>query len=641
MIEMRKFLTGLVFTLTFFAAIPVKGQNLDSLENIFKTRKLSAGEQLKLCDDLSWFYLSVNCQKSKYWAKEGIAVALNSKDNKMSGTLFRNLGVACYQLSEMDSALIYFKSAEKYARLAQDDNLVDVIDLARANLYNRTGNFQQALSIYLIVLPRSEQKNNPARTRQILGNIGALYCNMHNYEQAKKYYLQCVPLCEKDQDDWTLGHAFNGLADVYSKTSQFDKALEYAQKAIAAGQRCGDNENLSLIYQSVSQIYYVHFKDSEKAIEAGLKGLAIARESLPPAHIAAMLNNLSDVFYYTGDYQKCLDYALEAIRTDTADFDTYGNASANVVRAGIQLSGKGNALKYFAAYDRINQKRITKGFLEKIAEMETRYHTEKKDLQIIVLEKQTKMQALVTIGSGIILLLLIILIYFRYKITKRNEQIAEQKIVQLEKEKQLTSAQSLLEGENAERKRLARDLHDGLGGMLSVVKLNLVNMKGNTILPESDVPVFHNALEMLDESIRELRRVAHNLMPESLMRYGLKPGLSDFCRSISHVRLHYFGEERRLEEKYEIATFRVVQELVNNAIKHSEASQINVQVIIENDRLNLVIQDNGKGFDPAGTDTTRTTGLSSIRSRVESLGGHMELISSPGKGTEVQIDFKI
>lgn len=243
------------------------------------------------------------------------------------------------------------------------------------------------------------------------------------------------------------------------------------------------------------------------------------------------------------------------------------------------------------------------------------------------------------LGAALTLLILTML-FFRFRVVNHRKKLAEQLVVQLEQEKQLVATQSVLDGETAERARIARDLHDGLGGMLSVVKLNLINMKGNTFLAESDVPAFHNALDMLDGSILELRRVAHNLMPESLLRFGLKAALTDFCRNIEHVNLHFFGNERRMEEKFEITVYRIILELVNNALKHSGAQQINVQVIVENDRISCVVQDDGKGFNQADTDTGKTTGLNSIHSRVESLGGRMELISAPGKGTEVQIEFR-
>jgi signal transduction histidine kinase len=302
---------------------------------------------------------------------------------------------------------------------------------------------------------------------------------------------------------------------------------------------------------------------------------------------------------------------------------------------------------YFAQkHDSVSNLIVNEKILRATQDLELKYETEKKQSQILLLEQDKKLRNVSIIGLLIIMLLLSVKGFFFTRNLNRKRQLVEkdaelkaQRISELETERQLTATQALLQGEEAERKRLARDLHDGLGGMLSVIKLNLTNMKGNAILPETDIPAFENALEMLDGSIRELRRVAHNLMPESLMRYGLKAALSDFCGSIDLVKFHYFGNDQRMDERYEVAVFRIAQELVNNAIKHSKSRQINVQVIQEQERINLVVQDNGIGFNPDKLKDMNTSGLSSIRSRVESLKGQLDFFSEPQKGTEVQVNF--
>ncbi|MBN2650124.1 MAG: hypothetical protein JXR50_10340, partial [Prolixibacteraceae bacterium] len=135
----------------------------------------------------------------------------------------------------------------------------------------------------------------------------------------------------------------------------------------------------------------------------------------------------------------------------------------------------------------------------------------------------------------------------------------------------------------------------------------------------------------------ELRRIAHHMMPESLLRYGLKASLSDFCNAVPNVDFHYFGNEQRIDSNLEILTYRSAHELVNNALKHSKASQINVQIVQEPDRLSLTVQDNGIGFDPKMQ--TVGMGLKNIRDRVSTFNGKMNIYSEPGKGTEINIEF--
>lgn len=174
--------------------------------------------------------------------------------------------------------------------------------------------------------------------------------------------------------------------------------------------------------------------------------------------------------------------------------------------------------------------------------------------------------------------------------------------------------------------------------MLSVVKFNLPQMESGAVLESLDVSRFSTALGMLDESIQELRRVAHHMMPESLLRYGLKASLTDFSRSLPNVKFHYFGDEQRLPDKLEVMVYRCIHELVNNALKHAEAEQINIQLIQETDRISFTVQDDGKGFDPEAV--SEGMGLRNIRQRVAAFQGEIAIYSSEN-GTEIHVEIDL
>lgn len=169
-------------------------------------------------------------------------------------------------------------------------------------------------------------------------------------------------------------------------------------------------------------------------------------------------------------------------------------------------------------------------------------------------------------------------------------------------------------------------------------------MKGNAIITREAIDLYDHALGLLDTSIKELRHVANNLMPESLFRSGLHQGLSDFCERAGTAELKvcfkFSGIEKRFDEKLEIASYRIVQELVGNAILHSGASLITVQFVSENDRFSLSVQDNGSGMYKETTELSSDKGLANIRSIVASFDGHFELSSENGKGTEAIIEFR-
>ncbi len=226
---------------------------------------------------------------------------------------------------------------------------------------------------------------------------------------------------------------------------------------------------------------------------------------------------------------------------------------------------------------------------------------------------------------------------------RQQQKIQRQKIAELENEKQLSATQSLLKGQEEERNRMAQDLHDGLGGLLSGVKLQLGAMKGNLILSEEMGKTFNNALSKLDESINEMRRVAHNMMPEALLKLGLQQALQDYCDGLSEsgacrITGEFHGLETRMEASTEVVVYRIVQELLNNAVKHSGADQVLAQVMRQEQTLTITVEDNGKGFAPERNDFQGGAGFRNIRSRVDYLKGQLDIQSAPGKGTSIHID---
>ena len=169
-------------------------------------------------------------------------------------------------------------------------------------------------------------------------------------------------------------------------------------------------------------------------------------------------------------------------------------------------------------------------------------------------------------------------------------------------------------------------------------------MKGNFILDEKGKSDFENALEMLDNSVGELRQVAHNLMPEALMKFGLKEALGDLCSSLDNLKdvafkFRFYGENKRLEQTIEIALYRIAQELINNALKHSGASVILVDLVQDDNRISLTIEDNGTGFDTNKIPEFKGMGLNSLKSRVNALNGVFDITSKPGSGTDVRVEF--
>ena len=201
---------------------------------------------------------------------------------------------------------------------------------------------------------------------------------------------------------------------------------------------------------------------------------------------------------------------------------------------------------------------------------------------------------------------------------------------------------SMTEARETERSRIAKDLHDGIGGLLSGVKISLANMQTRLGLKADDQLVFARSLDMLDGSVQELRRVAHAMMPPSLEVFGLKAALRDYVKSVDSMKtmkavFQVMGEEHKLASENELIVYRIVQELMNNILKHAQATECLIQLAYLPDQLSITVEDDGNGFD--SQLEKKGMGWINIRQRVEFLKGSLDLNTSEGNGTSVQINI--
>ena len=624
--------------------------NLDSLEKAINSKTITDQERISIYNDLSWGYLSEDFEKSKHYAIAGIAIAEKTKNLLMTGTLYRNLGVAYYMISQHDTALIHLQHALDIAQKVKNNLLTAQVYGAMANLYNVTGEYTKSLQYYLKALPIFEKEGRKDRVRVILGNIGSLNNAMQNFDEAEKYFLQSEKLSIELNDKAGLAQAYDGLNRVNIHRKDYKKALDYAFKAADFSRQTGNKQEEAIAIQGIAWVYYEHYKDYNKAEAYARKGLKLTEELGFPSDIAAMLNTLSNIYFHQARYRECEATALKAIAIDTTDANIFSNLAANVIRAGIHLGDKKQALYYFDRYRQIFNIQSAKEFQQALQDMTVKYETEKKEREILKLSSQKQKRNIVIYSLSGLFIILTGLGFSIFHNVRKNKIIVEQQLLvkekqlaELEKERQLIATKSVLKGEESERSRMARDLHDGLGGLLSGVKINLSSMKGNSIITSENAQAFDHAIRLLDNSISELRRVAHNLMPETLNHYGLKTALHDFIGEMGNnpevmLTFSFFGADIRFESQLELTIYRIAQELVNNALKHAEAKKIDLQLIADVDRICVQVVDNGKGFDTK-CNPCEGKGLFVIRDRVTAYNGTFELESTPGHGTEASIEF--
>jgi len=227
----------------------------------------------------------------------------------------------------------------------------------------------------------------------------------------------------------------------------------------------------------------------------------------------------------------------------------------------------------------------------------------------------------------------------------RNEMAEKERLASVIEAQKDAHLKALVQTQDNERKRIAGDLHDSLGSLLSTVKLRFNGLQEDfeVKIPEK-LSRFNDTINMLDEAIHELRQISHNMLPVSLSRFGLKAALETFVEQVNasqqlETNLQILGLERRLPEDMEVAAYRICQELVQNVIKHACASSLRIQVIDHQDSLNIIVEDNGMGMQKK--DITKGFGFSTIQSKVNLFKGSFDIESQPGKGSMVLVDLSI
>jgi len=639
---MRKIICVLLLSIITIAVYSQR--NIDSLENVLKTKELTKKEKLNTYELLCRWTLSFDTDKMILYAEEGLQLARKEKDNLKISVFNEYIGIAYSIKRDFNKALPYYDESLKSA-IESGDKLQEIsVLISMGATHQRLNKPITGIDYFLKALSICEEIGEKDQSLKIVRNLAGDYLTLNNFERAEYYMEKALAMIEEIDNPDEVATTYYTLAVMYRDQEKYDEALEYGLLALEKSHSSGQLIFECLSMQLLATVYQ-YYEDYDNALRYAKESLELSKRLDEPEITAISWSSLADIYREQKKYKESEEAAFTTWRIDSTDYVLGGNSAINIVYANIHLGNKEKASAFLQKYVNINKKYHSSGFHEALIDMEVKYETEKKETRIATLEKEKQLYIWLGIAILLVLLLALGLLFIRHrlniqkrKIAEQQRELAEQQVKQLEQEKKLVATQSVLDGETAERSRLARDLHDGLGGMLSVVKLNLKDVKNYSIMDGTDVSRFNNALEVLDQSIGELRRVAHHMMPESLMRNGLKISLEDFCKAIPNAHFQYLGNSSRLDDRLEIVLYRAAYELVNNALKYADAQNINVQLIVDDNLISLTVQDNGLGFDPEAVNNG--TGLENIRTRVSAYNGKMDIYSSPGKGTEVSIEIE-
>lgn len=589
--------------------------------------------------------------------------------------------------NDSEKAKSYTQGAREIGTVLSDSGTIIKCTYYDGLNHRLQGNYSEALENLHEALAFYERRGNEMQTTGALFNIAVVYSHLGEYDESLKYYYRELDINERHDNPGGVANSLNSIAIIHRKLEELDEAYEKYERALEIFtelDRQWDKANV------ISNMGNIHFDRGEYA-EARVRyerALAIDREINDDWGVAYNLNTLADVMIRTGKADSAvivLDEVL-AIREKLGQQRELGETHSSLGAAFAAAENWPKAIFHFdksleiaveidakelqsqahlqladvykntgdfyrahlhrEAYANLRDEILNEEKLRVLEELETKYETAKTEKELVenqlALEKsenenERRATFIYALSAGALLLIILLLLLYRSMLHKRR--LNEQKMAVLRKEQELAGVKAMMLGEEKERSRIAKDLHDGLSGLLAGIKLKFESLRKS----EPDVE-FDEAIGSLDQASDEVRRISHNMMPKILESFGLIAALDDFFSNIRasktlHVEFQHFGMEEKLEATTELVLYRIVQELMNNILRHSEATEALVQINRRDDILNVTVEDNGRGFDWSDARSKKGLGMSNLENRVAFLKGDLNVESSRDRGTSVFIEL--
>jgi two-component system NarL family sensor kinase len=607
--------------------------------------------------------------RPKYWDTAGV---IGRKATKLSYKLNyrRGIELSIYQQGNHAEAKKDFPAAIRYyreaAEMAESHQLyTDIYQIYNSclNLYYYEADYPNAMDIAQKGLAVAERLNDKENQAHYCNQIGFIYQKQEKAAESINYFTKYLNLANEIHNRMMIADACNGIADDYLLKKEYTMSLSWFFKALN-------------IYDKI--------KERADGVDSARfeKTRGVSKHHV----VAYTLFKISTVYKQTGNYRQALQYSLQIFdmfdkkkngsRKVFNDYDLAGyyintgdiyrllkdyKQSGLFLYKGLSLARSilhredirdvyaalaktyegmhkyDSAYMYSKLHIQLKDSIINEESRVKIAGIQARYDTEKKDREMA----SQKLFRTIFIVATLLLSAILFLLYSRNLLKQKNKY-------QSQVNKQKTELfNAVVSAQDNERKRIAQDIHDSLGSVLSAAKLNLSGLEDHkTRLTKGQKEKYEIALGLLDDASAELRNISHNLMPATLLKLGLTAALQNLFDKISatgmHISFTAHGIIERLAEGLEISIYRIVLELVNNIVKHAKANEVTVQLIKYPSYINITVEDNGRGFIHMQTATgTKGMGLSSISSRIEYLKGTIDIDSGIGTGTTVIIDIPL
>lgn len=560
------------------------------------------------------FYLhdkKYNKEDSKGYFYKAIDYSKKTKFYKIWSYSYNQLGLIAAEEDKFDLALKTYLYALKISEKHEIYNVKSNILINLGNLYLLQKDTTKAMNYYFQNISNAEKNNLTNELSKGYTTIALLNART-NSSKAEEYYLKALSLAKKNQDYYTEFNIHFNLSDLYLSKGQFNlnKVLYHLQSAKKSQERLKDETLLFYVYFNFGG-YYRNKNQFDEALNHYFNALKISKKGIDSNQIINLYQAITDIYVFKNDYE--------------------------------------NAFKYKVRFNILKDSVFNIDKNKSFAEIQTKYEVEKKNFKIQLLTNEKELQKnkrrITLIVGSVLLSLLLALIFFlrnRIKLQKdislKEQKLYHQEIVRLEQEQELKRVKGVVEGQDHERSRLSKEIHDGIGASLAGIKLELSQI--NSKLKNESLQVIENKMVI---AFNELRLISHNLRPRFLKENDLEKRIYQLIQDWEQtkefkIEFIVFPENslNNLKDNISDNVFRCIQELLVNVSRHAKAKNVVINFTKHEDLLNIIFEDDGIGISQ---ESNIGIGLLNINERINSLNGSIHIESN--NGTIIVIDIPI
>ena len=615
-------------------------QKITAIEQKIAAEKTDSGKAI-LYHDLFVQYREFDSTKAMDAVNQAISISHNTNYPKGEALYLMNKGIFLNLNGENDAAEALIRQSLDIRKKIGDFAGQGYCLRSLGNIEFDKNDYQQALEYYLQAAPLFEKAGD---NRGLAGDyvwIGNVFNQgLKQPVKAAEYFNKSLDLAKRMNDSAMIGYNYNNLGEAYYNSNDQAKALEYYSKSKEIKMLMGDTRGMGAAYSNLCNVY-VALKEYKKALLYNDSSLAIRIEQNDKKGMAISYANGGEAHLFLKNYPAAYDNYQKAIQIgNEIDFrEAVINSYEGLSKYYEATGNTAEALRYYQLYKNTSDSVYNAGISEQLATMQAKYENGKKEQQLQQQRYELARKNAWLYGSAgafILLALLGISYYRRFKLKKEQQLQAEVM------RQQDIATKAVLEAEENERKRIAGELHDGVGQMMSAARMNLSAFEHDLQLADENQKIkFERIITLVDDSCKEVRAVSHNMMPNALLKSGLANAVREFVDKIDarvlKVDLYSEGLNERIDSNVETVLYRIIQECVNNVIKHSGANHLDISLIKDTAEISVTIEDNGRGFDTSQREKFEGIGLKNIITRVQYLKGNVEWDSTPGRGTLVAV----